>query len=117
MRDLCKTSNGMLNAFVERWITKTSSFHLPHGEMFITLEEISCLLHLSIKGKLLDHEKINRDDALVLVVDYLGVNSEASMKKFEATRGVHVRFLFLEKVYTYELLKAQQAFSDDEHVA
>lgn len=54
---MCKTGYGTINhdilsVFVEIWHTETSSFHLPHGEMSITLDDAPCLLHLSITGKL-----------------------------------------------------------------
>lgn len=94
----------MLNA--ERWRTETPLSHLPHGKMSITLYDVSCLLHLPIRGKLLDNGNINRDDAFKLVVDYLGVNLESAMKEFEATRWAHARFRFLDKVYTNELHRA-----------
>src|ERR1051325_3134962 len=48
---------GMINAFVEMWHEETSSFHLPHGEMTITLNDVACLLHLPIRGRFLDHQK------------------------------------------------------------
>ena len=37
---------GLLSAFVERWHRETSSFHLPVGELTITLDNVSSLLHL-----------------------------------------------------------------------
>lgn len=64
----------MLNAFVERWHIETSSFHLPLGEMSITLGEVSCLLHLPIRGKILENERINKYETLELMVDYLRVD-------------------------------------------
>lgn len=38
------------------------------------------------------------------------------MSEFEKTRGAHVRFEFLKKVYTYEILRADEARGDDEQV-
>ncbi len=32
---------GLVGAFVERWQPDTSSFHLPIGEMTITLDDVS----------------------------------------------------------------------------
>lgn len=42
--------------------------------MSITLDDVSCLLHLPIRGKPLDHWRINKDEALELMVNYLEVN-------------------------------------------
>ncbi|KAJ1423071.1 Aminotransferase-like, plant mobile domain [Sesbania bispinosa] len=36
----------LVSAFTERWHRETSSFHLPAGEMTITLDDVSTLLHL-----------------------------------------------------------------------
>ncbi|XP_050895819.1 uncharacterized protein LOC127102495 [Lathyrus oleraceus] len=119
MKDLCKTvyikvNHDILNAFVERWHTETSSFNLPLGEMSITLDDVSCLLHLLLRGKILDHGRIRKEEALELMVDYLGVDLEAAMMELEKTRGDHARFEFLKKVYTYELLREEQARGDEE---
>ncbi|CAL5210097.1 unnamed protein product [Lathyrus oleraceus] len=72
--------------------------------MFITLDDISCLLHLHIRGKLLDYRRISKYKELELMVDYLRVDHEDAMMKLEKTKGAHARFEFLKKVYTYELL-------------
>ncbi|XP_068466691.1 protein MAIN-LIKE 1-like [Phaseolus vulgaris] len=40
---------GLLCAFVEWWLAETNTFHLPIGEMSITLD-VSNLLHLPIVG-------------------------------------------------------------------
>jgi hypothetical protein len=61
-----------LSAFAERWHEETSSFHLPFGEMTMTLDDVSCLLHLPIDGMLLSHESISRDDAMEMMMWYLG---------------------------------------------
>ncbi|MCI81017.1 putative IMP dehydrogenase/GMP reductase, partial [Trifolium medium] len=34
---------------------ETSSFHMPTGEITVTLDDMSCLLHLPLTGRLLDH--------------------------------------------------------------
>ena len=58
----------MTNAFVERWHEETSPFHLPHGEMTTTLDDVICLLHLLIGGRFLDHEKLEKDEAIEMLV-------------------------------------------------
>ncbi|GAU40191.1 hypothetical protein TSUD_374990 [Trifolium subterraneum] len=60
LRPLLKTNynhvgSGQLTAFTERWQLETGTFHLPIGEMTITLDDVSCLLHISISGKMLNH--------------------------------------------------------------
>ncbi|XP_047177005.1 protein MAIN-LIKE 1-like [Vigna umbellata] len=43
---------GLLLAFVERFHFETSSFHLPMGEMTLTLDDVSSLLYLPVLGQL-----------------------------------------------------------------
>lgn len=54
----------------------------------------------SIRGRLLDHDKINKDDTLKMAVDYLGADIGDAIKDIEATRGDNAKFQFLERLYT-----------------
>lgn len=83
MTDYIMVNHGMLNALVERWHTETSLFHLSLCEIYITLDDVPCLLHLLIRGKLLDHGRITKGETLEMMVHYLGVNLEVSMSEFE----------------------------------
>ena len=67
------------------------------GEMSIILDDVSCLLHLPIRGKLLDHERIIKDDSLDMMVNSLRVDPETTMRKFEKTSEAHAKFEFLKK--------------------
>ena len=40
----------LLSAFVERWHPETSSFHLPFGDMTMTLDDVDALFHILIAG-------------------------------------------------------------------
>ncbi|XP_059064368.1 protein MAINTENANCE OF MERISTEMS-like [Cryptomeria japonica] len=40
----------MLRALIERWRSETSTFHLPAGEMTMTLEDVYRIMRLSIRG-------------------------------------------------------------------
>ena len=77
---LCATgyktiNHGMFAAFVERWNNGTLYFHIPHGEMSITLDDVLFLLHLSIRGRLLNHFRIIKFETLELMVNYLETDS------------------------------------------
>ncbi|KAK9132304.1 hypothetical protein Scep_011832 [Stephania cephalantha] len=49
-----KTRKTLIAAFVERWQPETNTFHLPFGEMSITLEDVSMLLKIPVMGKVVD---------------------------------------------------------------
>ena len=50
-------NRGMINMLVERLHHETSSFHLPHGEMTITVDDVACMLHIPIR----EHSWIMRE--------------------------------------------------------
>ncbi|XP_028220219.1 protein MAIN-LIKE 1-like [Glycine soja] len=64
---------GLLSAFVERWHRETSSFHLPVGELTITLDDVSSLIHLPVIGDLHAFQSLHVDDAVQMLVDLLMV--------------------------------------------
>lgn len=81
-------NHGMLEDFMERWHKETSYFHTSHGDISITLDNVLCLLHLMIRGRLLNHSWIKKSDALELMVNYLGVDQGEAQRDLDATRGV-----------------------------
>ena len=45
--------HGLILALVERWQSETHMFHLPYGEMSITLQDVEVILGLPIDGEVL----------------------------------------------------------------
>ncbi|XP_058784017.1 protein MAIN-LIKE 1-like [Vicia villosa] len=107
---------GMINTFIERWHHERSSFHIPHGEMTITLDDVACLLHILIRGRFLDDERIDKEEALDMLVEMLGVTPESAMGEIDKTRGSHVRYNYLAVVFREEVQRAQDAHGDAEKV-
>lgn len=75
----------MVNAFVERWQPETNTFHLPFGEMSITLEDVSMLLKIPVTGKVVAlDDPMTRTEAVELLVEALDVSrveAEAEVQK------------------------------------
>ncbi|XP_058733463.1 protein MAIN-LIKE 1-like [Vicia villosa] len=86
-------------AFVERWHKETSYFHFLVGEMMITLDDVAFLLHLPIRGRLLNHSQITHDVTTKWMVDYLGAQLEKAYEQYSLTDGAHAKFSFLKDLY------------------
>ena len=46
-----KLDHALIIAFVERWCLETYSFHLPHCEMMITLQDVEVVMVMPIKSE------------------------------------------------------------------
>ena len=47
----CNMDAALISAFVERWHPETNTFHMPFGEMTITLDDIHQILQVPIRGR------------------------------------------------------------------
>ena len=61
----------LISAFVERWHSETSTFHLPVGELTITLDDVSSILHLPITGALHSFHALSTEEARFLLTELL----------------------------------------------
>ncbi|XP_028220395.1 protein MAINTENANCE OF MERISTEMS-like [Glycine soja] len=90
---------GLLSAFVEWWQRETSSFHLPVGELTITLDDVSSLLHLPVIGELHAFEPLHVDDAVQMLLDLLMVSPESARDETAKCRGPYVRLQWVRDIY------------------
>ncbi|XP_052734039.1 protein MAINTENANCE OF MERISTEMS-like [Vigna angularis] len=92
-------SRGLLLGFIERWHFETSSFPLPIGEMSITLDDVSTLLHLPVMGQMCDLEELEFEEARTALVQLLGVDGGTVGAEMEDARGPKVRLNWLREIY------------------
>jgi len=68
-------SHALLMTLCERWHPETNTFHMSLGEMTVTLDDVVCLMHVQIEGRMLSHgKKMLRHDKMTLLVRHLGVS-------------------------------------------
>ncbi|CAL5184306.1 unnamed protein product [Lathyrus oleraceus] len=67
--------------------------------MTINLDDVSCLMHLPIRGKLPDHGRLGREEASEMLVTYLEADPTETVNELTDTGGAHSRFKFLEELY------------------
>ena len=46
-----KFDHALITTFVKQWYPKTHSFHLPHGVMTITLQDVEVIMGMPIEGE------------------------------------------------------------------
>ncbi|MCL7034271.1 hypothetical protein MKW94_022542 [Papaver nudicaule] len=104
-------SRPLISAFVERWYPETNTFHLPFGEMTITLDDVKQILNISVRGKAVneDMESISEDEAREILRRTLGIDEQKIVDELGVCRGDRVRMKWL-----MENLAGKQHQSEDE---
>jgi hypothetical protein len=104
---------GLLATFVERWHGDNNTFHLPCGEMIVTLDDVRCLLSLPIQGRPLNHTGLpNKKDGVTWMKDLLGTKKREVEDEVRKTKGAHIIFVFLKKLITKHLERMRTAQRD-----
>lgn len=92
----------LISAFVERWQPETNTFHLPFGEMSISLEDVSILLKIPVTGKVVladnfsRYTEESRVEAIQLVSKLLGTTLEEAEEEVNISKGLTVRMSWLK---------------------
>lgn len=103
-----KIDKYLISALVEHWRPKTNSFHLPIGEMTITLQDISCLWGLPISGKLIVGQSDgNWSD---MIERYLGIPPEDQEMKKKKRKKEDDTFALSYSRYSITLSKLRDRF-------
>ncbi|KAL5166315.1 Protein MAIN-LIKE 1 [Glycine soja] len=96
---------GLLYAFAEKWHKETSSFHLPIGEVTITLDDVASLLHLSIIGVFHTFDAPDVEQVMKLLVELLEVSIEEAKDETFQCRGTYVRLSLLQDIYRIKCIE------------
>ena len=68
-----------------------SSFHLPVGEVTITLDDVASLIHVPIVGDFHTFQPLHVDEAVLMLVDLLMVTPEAAKAETRHCHEPYVR--------------------------
>jgi len=108
-------THAMIRALCERWHTETSSFHLPVGEMTITLDDVHNLLHIPIHDRMLDHiEAMGQDRAIDLMTKLLSMSDADVRVEVRNESAGHISYPSLKRVYEDHLTEARRL--EDPHM-
>ena len=61
---------------MKRWQPETNTFHMPFGEMTITLDDVGTILGTPVTGRSVSVEQLSFKRAKILVEHGLGVTSQ-----------------------------------------
>jgi len=102
-------THAMVRALCERWHTGTSSFHLPVGEMTITLDDVYNLLYLPIQGRMLDHDAVvDREHGSTQMTRLSGMSDVAARAEAKTEYGAHISYPILKRLYEEHLTEARR---------
>jgi len=96
----------------ERWHQETSSFHLPVGEMTITLDEVACLLGIPVAGRLIQEDKLDHDHVVDLLVTHLLFPVEEAVGQVSGF-GACVTYTVLKERYEHLLNRCNHLLGED----
>ncbi|CAL5428042.1 unnamed protein product [Camellia sinensis] len=80
-----------ISAFIERWHPETNTFHMPNGEMTITLDDVRTILCIPVTGMALSCPKLTRYKAAELVNATVGVPVNDAFTELVQSRGQSVK--------------------------
>nr|XP_004516907.2 protein MAIN-LIKE 1-like [Cicer arietinum] len=93
-----------------RWHAETSSFHLPFGEMTITLDDVRGLLSIPCFGEFfIPLANVNEDLAIAAAVELLGVAYDEAVTETRTNRGC---IILADKSFTLVSAKYLFLFQD-----
>ena len=93
-------NNIIVSGFVERWQPETNTFHMPFGEMTITLDDVASIIGIPVTGRTVSYnDRMAYEEAQALLVDALGVESIEAHDELIQVRGQSVRLKWLREKF------------------
>ena len=90
-------NKNIISAFVERWYPETNTFHMPFGEITITLDDVASLLHIPVVGKPIESRSFDMEQAIKFARQLLGISKEEARMEMNDRVGYK---LSLSMLYT-----------------
>ncbi|KAI5384534.1 hypothetical protein KIW84_071510 [Lathyrus oleraceus] len=84
---------------------------MPFGEMSITLDDVSCLLHLPIRGIFWSPQDVTEEVVVELVVDYLGVSQGEAQSHVHSCRGSYYKLEWLYDLFVQHRAASSWAYA------
>lgn len=100
------------DALVDRWRPETHTFHLPSGELMVTLEDVTMILDLLIRGQAVT-SNTSFGNWRARVVQYLGVEPPEAPdgQRLTKTSGVPLSWLHAKTSHSALLTLTRRRFS------
>ena len=106
-------SHVLVCAMAERWHEETISFHLPVGEMAITLDDLACLLGILIAGRLIQEDDLDHDQGVHLMVTHQLFLVEEAVEQASNNSGAFVTYTALKERYEHLLNRSNHLLGED----
>lgn len=90
----------LIHALLERFMPETNTFHLPVGEVTVTLDDVFKITKLSIDGELLMGERVKNDEGIKLAEELLGMETKDADRD---ARDGHMLITTLRSEYKCDL--------------
>ncbi|XP_017428624.1 protein MAIN-LIKE 1-like [Vigna angularis] len=84
---------------IEEFQFETNNFHLPVGEMTVTLYDVSSLLHLQVLGQLCHLEELYFEESRRAIMEILGVDDGRAGTELHAAHSAKVKLSWLRDIY------------------
>ena len=85
---------------MERWQPETNAFHMPFGEMTITLDDVPALMGIPVLDRSVSKPR-RLTDAKEMLVSLLGVSPRDAKDELGLMRGSSVRLKWLRSKFSH----------------